>query len=81
MHNSTLIDLHNVLREEYGDIFLIKGMMDKPNIVFTYIPADIEKVYRTEGIWPVRIGLETFTYYRKKVRPDIFKDVGGLVSE
>lgn len=81
LHNSNLIDFYKFLRDEYGDICLIKGIMGKPNVVFTYNPVDIEKVYRTEGIWPIRVGLETFTYYRKKVRPDVFKNVGGLVSE
>ncbi|XP_055838070.1 probable cytochrome P450 12b2, mitochondrial isoform X2 [Episyrphus balteatus] len=81
LHNSNLIDFYKLLRDEYGDISLIKGIMGKPNVVFTYNPADIEKVYRTEGIWPIRVGLETFTYYRKKVRPDVFKNIGGLVSE
>lgn len=81
LHNSNLIDFYKFFRDEYGDISLIKGIMGKPNVVFTYNPSDIEKVYRTEGIWPIRVGLESFTYYRKKVRPDVFKNIGGLVSE
>ncbi|XP_055919790.1 probable cytochrome P450 12b2, mitochondrial [Eupeodes corollae] len=81
LHNSNLIDFYKLLRDEYGDISQVKGIMGKPNVVFTYNPADIEKVYRTEGVWPIRVGLETFTYYRKKIRPDVFKNVGGLVSE
>lgn len=39
------------------------------------------QVFRTEGQWPVRTGNETFQYYREKVRPDVFKETGGLVSE
>jgi len=27
------------------------------------------------------MGLETFVYYRKNVRPDIFKGMGGLLTE
>lgn len=81
LHNSNLIDFYKFFRDQYGDISMIKGIMGKPDIVFTYNPVDIEKVYRTEGIWPIRVGLESFTYYRKKVRPDVFKNIGGLVSE
>lgn len=50
-------------------------------MVFTFDPDHFEKVFRTEGLWPVRRGIDTFEYYRKKVRPEVFKDMGGLVSD
>lgn len=49
--------------------------------MFAFDPKDFEKVYRTEGIWPARKGIDTFAYYRHKVRPDVFKNMGGLISE
>jgi len=39
------------------------------------------KVFRTEGIWPERRVLDSFVYYRKNVRPDVFKGMGGLLTE
>lgn len=50
-------------------------------MVFTFDPALYEQIFREEGIWPIRRGVDTFDYYRKKVRPDVFKDLGGLISD
>lgn len=76
-----MIDLQMKLHEEYGSVIRLPGMFGRRDIIFTFDPKDFEKVYRTEGIWPERRGLETFAYYRKKVRPELFKDMGGLISE
>ena len=57
------------------------GNFGQPDVVLTFNAEDFEKVYRTEGVWPMRIGLHTFDHYRKNVRPEIFKGVGGLVVE
>nr|XP_017014475.2 probable cytochrome P450 12b2, mitochondrial [Drosophila takahashii] len=81
LRNTNLIQMNRRMREMYGDIYCIPGMMGKPNVVFTYNPEDFEVTYRNEGVWPIRIGLESFNYYRKVHRPDIFKGVGGLVSD
>jgi len=81
LHNTNLIQMNRRMREMYGDIYRMPGMMGKPNVVFTYNPEDFEVTYRNEGVWPIRIGLESFSYYRKVHRPDIFKGVAGLVSE
>lgn len=76
-----LIQLNRRMREMYGDIYRFPGMMGKADAIFTYNPVDFELTYRNEGVWPIRIGLESFTYYRKEHRPDIFAGIGGLVSE
>ncbi|XP_068148105.1 probable cytochrome P450 12b2, mitochondrial [Drosophila tropicalis] len=81
LHNTNLIQMNRRLRELYGDIYRFPGMMGKADVVFTYNPEDFEVTYRNEGIWPIRIGLESFSYYRKVQRPDIFNGIGGLVSE
>jgi hypothetical protein len=39
------------------------------------------QVYRNEGIWPNRRELEILRYYRKKLRPEIYEEVGGLLVE
>ncbi|KAH8348310.1 hypothetical protein KR084_006385 [Drosophila pseudotakahashii] len=81
LRNTNLIQMNRRMREMYGDIYCIPGMMGKPNVVFTYNPEDFELTYHNEGVWPIRIGLESFNYYRKVHRPDIFQGVGGLVSD
>lgn len=69
------------LRDKYGPLSRLPGMLGKPDMVFTFDPAHFEPVYRTEGVWPQRRGLASFTYYRTEVRPDVFKGMGGLVSD
>ncbi|KAH8290641.1 hypothetical protein KR054_004749 [Drosophila jambulina] len=81
LRNTNLIQMNRRMREMYGDIYRLPGMMGKPNVVFTYNPQDFEVTYRNEGVWPIRIGLESFSYYRKVKRPDVFGGIGGLVSE
>ncbi|KAH8240360.1 hypothetical protein KR038_005153, partial [Drosophila bunnanda] len=81
LRNTNLIQMNRRMREMYGDIYRMPGMMGKPNVVFTYNPQDFEVTYRNEGVWPLRIGLESFSYYRKVKRPDVFGGIGGLVSE
>lgn len=67
--------------EEYGPIFKFPGMFGKKGIVSVTDPSDFEILYRNEGIWPERRGISTFDHYRKDIRPDVFKDMGGLISE
>ncbi|XP_026478439.1 cytochrome P450 12b1, mitochondrial-like [Ctenocephalides felis] len=74
-----MLDLGLKLYEDYGDIVKLKGMPGKEDMVFVYDLDAIEKVYRTEGSWPVRPGLETREHYIKEKRPEIFKSVYGLL--
>lgn len=80
-HGMQITDMHQAWKTAYGDIVRIPGFLGRSDTILTYDPAMVEKVFRTEGPFPVRRGLETFNYYRKKVRPEIFGDVGGLLSE
>ncbi|KFB35469.1 cytochrome P450 CYP12F2 [Anopheles sinensis] len=77
----SLLQLHQRMREDFGDLIRVAGMFGRNDIIMTYRPEDIEKVYRTEGHWPIRRGFDSFTYYRQKVRPDVFGEMGGLVTE
>uniref|UniRef100_A0A8W7PEZ2 Cytochrome P450 n=1 Tax=Anopheles coluzzii TaxID=1518534 RepID=A0A8W7PEZ2_ANOCL len=79
--NLDLVELHSRMWEDYGDIVRFKGMFGRRDIIMTYSPSDIEKVFRNEGQWPIRRGFDSFTYYRTHVRPDIFSETGGLVTE
>lgn len=80
-HDLTLVQVQSKLREEYGALVKFPGTFGRPDLVFAFDPRDFEKVYRTEGIWPKRKGLDTLDYYRQKVRPDIFTNTNGLMSE
>lgn len=75
-----LPDIFEEYRQQYGEIFKMIGMFGKPDNVLVFDPKDFETIYRTEGVWPVRRGLDTVEHYRRKVRPDIFGG-GGLAIE
>lgn len=81
LFNCSLDTLQDYLFEKYGSLVRMPGIMDRPEMLFAYDPEDFKKVYRTEGQWPHRRGLETFTYFRKNVRPDLFGNFRGLVDE
>lgn len=80
-YGKNLPQLHKLINEEFGDIVMIPAMMGRRDMVSIYDPNDIEMVYRTEGQWPHRRGMDTFEYFRLKMRPDVFKGIGGLLTE
>lgn len=73
--------MHGKIRDEYGLVAKLPGTFGRRDLILSFDPKDFEKVYRTEGQWPERKGLDSFIHYRKNVRPDVFKNMGGLVSE
>jgi hypothetical protein len=80
-YNKPLGDMLQLLRKEYGDICYFPGLLGQKPMVMTYKPEDAEKVYRAEGRYPYRRPLESFVYYRRNFRQDIFKTSGGLTVE
>lgn len=75
------IDLHKILFKEHGTILRIPGFFGRKDTIFTYDPKDFETVYRTEGQWPYRRDILAFDYFRRVVRPDVYKNIGGLVND
>ncbi|XP_029727599.1 probable cytochrome P450 12a4, mitochondrial [Aedes albopictus] len=80
-HNASAPEIHRLCQQDFGDLVRFPGILGRKDTVMTFLPDDFEKVFRTEGPWPNRRGLATFVHYRKEVRPDVFKGLGGLVSE
>ena len=77
----SLGDMHKQMHSDFGNIMKMPALFDKPTMLMVFDPNDIEKVFRTEGIWPNRMELKTLSYYRKQIRPDIYGEVGGLFAE
>ena len=77
----SMFEMHKKLHADFGKIVQFPGMLGRKEIVISFDPHDIEKVFRTEGVWPNRRELETLNYYRKQIRPDIYGEVGGLFTE
>uniref|UniRef100_A0A182INU6 Uncharacterized protein n=1 Tax=Anopheles atroparvus TaxID=41427 RepID=A0A182INU6_ANOAO len=79
--DATLYDINLRMRELYGPIIRMAGQFGREDIVLTFKPEDFEKVFRSEGVWPRRTGMDAFVYYRKNLRPEWFKGYGGLLAE
>ncbi|EDS34542.1 cytochrome P450 [Culex quinquefasciatus] len=77
----SIMDMHRIMRDSYGDLVRVPGVLGRKDTLMSFSPDDYEKLFRTEGQWPNRRGMDTFVYYRNKVRPDVFKGMGGLVNE
>lgn len=69
------------MEKTYGSICRLPSLFGRSPMVFTFDPVLSEQIYRDEGTWPLRRGVDTFDYYRRKVRPDVFKNIGGLISD
>lgn len=70
-----------MLRNEFGDFFKTPGMFGQKTMLTMINANDIEFIYRMDGPYPYRRGLETMQYHRKKLRGDVFSSVGGLIIE
>ncbi|XP_073820233.1 cytochrome P450 CYP12A2-like [Musca autumnalis] len=68
------------LKDDFGPIIRAQAYMGRPASVITYNPHDFEKVFRNEGIWPIRPGGEAQSYHRSVHRKDFFEGVEGLVA-
>lgn len=80
-YGKTIVDYFKLCRKKYGDIYLLPGVFGKRDLLLTFNPADYETVFRNEGVWPMRRGLDLIEYHRKIRRANFFMDSGGLVSE
>lgn len=80
-HDLSIVDMHRAMRSEFGDIVRLPGFLGRADTLITFKATIFEKVFRTESQFPRRRGLESFIYYRKNVRPEVFGDTGGLLSE
>lgn len=73
--------MHITLRKEYGSILRFPGFFGRKDIVVTYDPNDFATLFRNEGPWPYRRPFFAFDYFRRNVRPDVYKNNGGLVND
>lgn len=80
LHKVSFVEMNRVFQSDYGDLVRVPGLFGRPDVLLSFNPEIHERVFRTEGIYPIRTGLETFTYYRKNIRSD-FNDTGGLLVE
>lgn len=75
------IEMHKSLNKTYGNIVRNPLSFGGKDLIFTYSHKDYETIFRTEGVWPNRRPLVAFDYFRKNVRPDLYKHNGGLIND
>ncbi|XP_036331407.1 cytochrome P450 12b1, mitochondrial-like [Rhagoletis pomonella] len=81
LYGANFLKLFGTMRKRYGDLFVFRGSFGREDLVCTYNVIDFEKVYRTEGVWPVRDGVGSFKHYRKVENPKAYGGILGLVAE
>lgn len=80
-HKKQMVDVMKALQKQYGDVYVFPGAGGKRDVVFTFNPDDYATVFRNEGPWPFRDGLDTIVYHRKVRNADFYGNNGGLMSE
>lgn len=75
----TVVDLSNKLRDEYGSLAKFPGLFKQRDMIFTFDPNDVETIFRNEGKFPMRRGLDTLEYFRGTMKKDWFEKGTGLV--
>lgn len=73
--------IHSRFRDEFGPLVKFPSILRQGSFLFSFDPSDFELIFRTEGKWPIRRGLDTFIYFIEQVRPDVFKGNSGLINE
>lgn len=56
-------------------------MFGNPAILMIFNENDVEKLFRREGQYPMRKGLDTLTHYRNNIRSDIYGEFGSVGTE
>ncbi|XP_053951738.1 cytochrome P450 CYP12A2-like [Anastrepha ludens] len=79
-YNLDSTQLVMAMKEEYGNIYKVPGMMGRPDTVVTHHPDDFERVLRNEGIWPIRPSSATLRYHRSKLRAEFYEGVEGTIA-
>ncbi|XP_055921074.1 probable cytochrome P450 12d1 proximal, mitochondrial [Eupeodes corollae] len=78
--NTSSTETALILQKELGDLFVMPGIFGRSDILMVLNPEHIEKMYRFEGIWPIRDGFETVGYFRNVIKKDFFGETSGLIA-
>lgn len=79
-HGHSLKEFGSILRKQYGDLIKIPGTFGVPSIIMSFNPDHFEKVFRTEGIWPFRRPLGSFSYFRENIQKEFYGEYSGLAN-
>uniref|UniRef100_A0A1I8NUN9 Cytochrome P450 n=1 Tax=Stomoxys calcitrans TaxID=35570 RepID=A0A1I8NUN9_STOCA len=80
-HDKPFDAVLGLFRERYGDIYLMPGMFGQNTNLITFNLKDHEKIFRTEGAYPLRPGNELTLDYRLTRKDDLYdEDNLGVVG-
>lgn len=79
-HNASIIDIQQGMQNEFGDFNRMPGMFGQKDVLTVYDPEVVKFVFRNEGTYPYRRGLDTMEHFRKNIRSGVYS-VGGLIIE
>ncbi|XP_067634396.1 probable cytochrome P450 12c1, mitochondrial [Eurosta solidaginis] len=68
-------------RKRFGDIYRMSGFFGQPDSLILFNLVDYEKIFRTEGTWPIRPGLEALIHYRLGRKDGFFNETIGLAGD
>ncbi|XP_016974824.1 probable cytochrome P450 12a4, mitochondrial [Drosophila rhopaloa] len=77
--NMELMEMFEAMRQDYGNIFFMPGIMGNPSFLSTHNPMDFEVVFRNEGVWPHRPGNHTLLYHREEHMKEFYQGVMGII--
>lgn len=75
-----LSEIVEAFRKDYGTIAKFPGVMGQRPMVMTFLPEEVERVFRNEGKYPNRRPLDSIRYYREVHRPELYPAGSGLTT-
>ncbi|KAF4519781.1 hypothetical protein B566_EDAN009031 [Ephemera danica] len=79
--SSNLMKLHTQLQAEFGNIVKFSDIGPIHDLVFVYNPEDVERVFRSESLWPERPSFRSLLQYRQVTRKDFFEGLSGVLVD
>lgn len=77
--DNSAINQFRTIQKQFGDIVRMDGLPSGRRTVCLFSPTLIEKMYRTEGTWPIRIAMQSLHEYRMN-RHCIYQGKYGLTT-
>lgn len=67
-------------KRDLGNISRFDGYFGRNDMVITHNVNDFITVFRNEGTWPIRPGLQALEYHRTEYRKDFFQGMEGIIT-
>lgn len=68
------------LKEDYGKIVKVGGLIGHPDLLFVFDGDAIQKVFRQEEAMPHRPSMPSLHYYKQQLRKEFFEGNAGVIG-